>query len=66
MQLRERLARLRGSASADACEQANQDQLEAARREAGDLLSAADRAIDRTLSTDSEGFLKDCVQEGGQ
>lgn len=65
MQLRERLARLR-SIAADADDNAAQNELESSRHEADVLLSAADRAIDRTLSSNSEAFLSECVQEGGQ
>ena len=66
MQLRERLARLRGEGSRDIFAPVAQDQMESSRQEADALLSAADRAIDRTLSSNSEAFLNECVQEGGE
>jgi len=65
MRLSERLERLRGSGGADACE-TQPEQLEAIGREADDLLAAAASAIDRTLSKNSESFLSECIQEGGQ
>jgi hypothetical protein len=40
--------------------------LDAIGREADDLLAAAASAIDRTLSKNSESFLSECIQEGGQ
>jgi hypothetical protein len=66
MELRTRLERLLGSVTADVTEPVITDQLGTVRQEAGDLLSAAEQAIDRTLSGNSEAFLNDCVQEGGQ
>lgn len=40
--------------------------LERLRREGEDFLSAADSAIERALSNDSEGFLRHVRQTGGQ
>ena len=40
--------------------------LESMRRAGEDLLSAADKAIQRALSGDSEAFLRANRQEGGQ
>lgn len=66
MELRTRLERLLGTVTAEVTEPVIVNQLETVRQEAGDLLSAAEQAIDRTLSGNSEAFLNDCVQEGGQ
>lgn len=38
----------------------------ALQQRARDLLTAADRAIERVLSQDSEQFLRNSVQRGGQ
>ena len=65
MQLIERLARLRNSATGS-CDNTQRNRVESSRAEADALLSAADVVIDRTLSGDSEAFLVDCVQDGGQ
>ena len=42
------------------------DGLARVRRSAGGLLDAADEAIDRVLSGDSESFLRQNRQQGGQ
>ncbi len=42
------------------------ESLESMRRAGEDLLSAADKAIQRALSGDSEAFLRANRQEGGQ
>jgi hypothetical protein len=64
MELRARLERLLGTVTVG--ESVDHDQLETVRQEAGDLLSAAQAAIERTLSGNSEAFLSNCIQEGGQ
>ena len=42
------------------------DEAETLRKKAGDLLSAADEAIERASSTDAEAFLKAIRQPDGQ
>ena len=66
MSERERDIRERSRVAGEAADGDVDDDLEASRRRAGRLLQAADDAIARALSQDSERFLQQTRQAGGQ